>query len=87
MELGALIASQLMAKADRLAAAADQLQLRLERERQRTLRYMGLHTFSAGYRSGGKVSGKRTLRVKDTSLIIKDLVVLLHTNKYTSGSE
>jgi serine/threonine protein kinase len=39
VELGALIASQLMAMADRLAAAADQLQLRLERERQRTLRH------------------------------------------------
>ena len=38
VELGALLASQLMAEADRLASVRDQLQLRLDRERQRTLR-------------------------------------------------
>lgn len=38
VELGALLASQLMTEADRLASVRDQLQLRLDRERQRTLK-------------------------------------------------
>ena len=38
VQLGGLLASQLMAEADRLASSRDQLQLRLQRERQRALR-------------------------------------------------
>ena len=53
VELGALLASQLMAMADRLAAVADQLQLRLERERQRTLRYIYWYTGLSGIKVWG----------------------------------
>ena len=39
VELGALIARQLMEEADRLAVSQQSLHHRLEQERQRTLRY------------------------------------------------
>ena len=44
VELGALIARQLMEEADRLAVSQQSLHHRLEQERQRTLRYILYYT-------------------------------------------